>query len=125
MTLEELTKSVKCMIELYCRTYHTDFRFDSTANIIRGTHGTTSCSGGVLAAVAGWQAASPYYVDLEEQTSSFSLNVYVYILYNFPPTDPIIHFRTIRVMSHQQHSAVFCTLLPSFCFLSCTQGCLI
>jgi len=48
MTLEELTRSVKCMIELYCRTYHTDFRFDSAVNIVRGTYDTNTCTGSDL-----------------------------------------------------------------------------
>lgn len=36
IALEGLTQSVKCLIELYCRTFHTDFRLESTTNIIRG-----------------------------------------------------------------------------------------
>ena len=36
IALEELTHSVKCLIELYCRTFHTDFRFDSATNVFRG-----------------------------------------------------------------------------------------
>lgn len=36
IALEELTTAVKCLIELYCRTFHTDFRFVSTTRVERG-----------------------------------------------------------------------------------------
>ncbi len=35
--LEDVTKGVKNLIELYCRTYHTDFRFESVTNVVKGT----------------------------------------------------------------------------------------
>ncbi len=35
-TMEDVTKAVKNLIELYCRTYHTDFRFESVTNAVRG-----------------------------------------------------------------------------------------
>ena len=31
MTLEELTRSVKSLVDMYCRTFHTEFRFESTS----------------------------------------------------------------------------------------------
>ena len=34
--LEDVTKAVKNLIELYCRTYHTDFRFESVTNVVKG-----------------------------------------------------------------------------------------
>ena len=35
-TLEQLTVAVKSIIDLYCRTFHTDYRFLSAVNIHRG-----------------------------------------------------------------------------------------
>ena len=35
IALEDLTTAVKCLIELYCRTFHTDFRFES-ASVVKG-----------------------------------------------------------------------------------------
>jgi len=35
MSLEEVTRSVKALIDMYCRTFHTEFRFES-ASIQRG-----------------------------------------------------------------------------------------
>ena len=34
--MEDVTKAVKNLIELYCRTYHTDFRFESVTNVVKG-----------------------------------------------------------------------------------------
>ena len=36
VALEELTRSVKSMVELFCRTFHTDFRFESSQNLRKG-----------------------------------------------------------------------------------------
>ena len=36
MSLEEVTRSVKALIDMYCRTFHTEFRFESTS-IQRGS----------------------------------------------------------------------------------------
>lgn len=36
IALDEVTKSVKSMIEMYCRTFHTDFNFESTKSVVRG-----------------------------------------------------------------------------------------
>jgi hypothetical protein len=36
LALEDVTLSVKNLIEMYCRTFHTDFRFESAFKVSRG-----------------------------------------------------------------------------------------
>ena len=36
IALEDLTKAVKGQIDLFCRTFNTDFRFESATNNVKG-----------------------------------------------------------------------------------------